>query len=66
MDDMKNVETEEDKAKMKDRWLQIDAEQNGEWLRKQGTSSYIDLSTIKKETCPGKSSLKSVTDIKKC
>ena len=66
MDDMKNVETEEDKAKMKDRWLQIDAEQNEEWLRKQGTSSYIDLSTIKKEACPGKSSLKSVTDIKKC
>ena len=31
---MKNVETEEDKAKMKDRWLQIDAEQNEEWLRK--------------------------------
>ena len=50
---MKNVETEEDKAKMKDRWLQIDAEQNEEWLRKQGT-------------CPDKSSLKSVTDIKKC
>ena len=34
MGDMKNVETEEDKAKMKDRWLQIDAEQNEEWLRK--------------------------------
>ena len=39
---MKNAKTEEDKAKMKDRWLQIDAEQNEEWLRKQGTGAYID------------------------
>ena len=30
------------------KWLQIDAEQNEEWLRKQGTGTYIDLSTIKK------------------
>ena len=66
LDDMKNAKTEEDKAKMKDRWLQIDAEQNEEWLRKQGTGTYIDLSTIKKEICPDKSSLKSITDIKKC
>ena len=48
LDDMKNAKTEEEKAKMKDRWLQIDAEQNEEWLRKQGTGTYIDLSTIKK------------------
>ncbi len=34
MDDMKKAKTEEDKARMKDRWLQIDAEQNEEWLRK--------------------------------
>ena len=34
LDDMKNAKTEEDKARMKDRWLQIDAEQNEEWLRK--------------------------------
>ena len=47
------------------KWLQIDADQNEEWLRKQGTGTYIDLSTIK-ETCPDKSSLKSITDIKKC
>ena len=63
---MKNAKTEEDKARMKDRWLQIDAEQNEEWLRKQGIGTYIDLSTIKKEICPDNSSLKSVTDIKKC
>ena len=50
---MKNAKTEEDKAKMKDRWLQIDAEQNEEWLRKQGTGIYIDLSTIKKGDLPG-------------
>ena len=50
---MKNAKTEEDKAKMKDRWLQIDAEQNEEWLRKQGTGTYIDLSTIKKGDLPG-------------
>ena len=31
---MKNAKTEEDKARMKDGWLQIDAEQNEEWLRK--------------------------------
>ncbi|MFQ8789765.1 hemagglutinin repeat-containing protein [Dialister invisus] len=53
LDDMKNAKTEEDKAKMKDRWLQIDAEQNEEWLRKQGTGTYIDLSTIKKGDMPG-------------
>ena len=53
LDDMKNAKTEEDKAKMKDRWLQIDAEQNEEWLRKQGTGTYIDLSTIKKGGLPG-------------
>ena len=46
MDDMKNAKTEEDKAKMKDRWLQIDPEQNEEWLSKQVTDKYIDLSTI--------------------
>ena len=34
LDDMKKAKTEEDKARMKDRWLQIDAEQNEEWLRK--------------------------------
>ena len=50
---MKNAKTEEDKARMKDRWLQIDAEQNEEWLRKQGTGTYIDLSTIKKGDMPG-------------
>ena len=50
---MKNAKTEEDKARMKDRWLQIDAEQNEEWLRKQGTGTYIDLSTIKKGDLPG-------------
>ena len=49
---MKNAKTEEDKARMKDRWLQIDAEQNEEWLRKQGTGAYIDLSTIKKGDMP--------------
>jgi len=48
-----NAKTEEDKARMKDRWLQIDAEQNEEWLRKQGTGTYIDLSTIKKGDLPG-------------
>ena len=48
------------------KWLQIDADQNEEWLRKQGIGTYIDLSTIKKEICPDNSSLKSVTDIKKC
>ena len=53
LDDMKNAKTEEDKARMKDRWLQIDAEQNEEWLRKQGTGTYIDLSTIKKGDLPG-------------
>ena len=53
LDDMKNAKTEEEKAKMKDRWLQIDAEQNEEWLRKQGTGTYIDLSTIKKGDMPG-------------
>lgn len=53
LDDMKNAKTEEDKAKIKDRWLQIDAEQNEEWLRKQGTGTYIDLSTIKKGDMPG-------------
>ena len=53
LDDIKNAKTEEDKAKMKDRWLQIDAEQNEEWLRKQGTGTYIDLSTIKKGDMPG-------------
>ena len=53
LDDMKNARTEEDKARMKDRWLQIDAEQNEEWLRKQGTGTYIDLSTIKKGDLPG-------------
>ena len=53
LDDMKNAKTEEEKAKMKDRWLQIDAEQNEEWLRKQGTGAYIDLSTIKKGDMPG-------------
>ena len=53
LDDMKNAKTEEDKARMKDRWLQIDAEQNEEWLRKQGTGIYIDLSTIKKGDLPG-------------
>ena len=53
LDDMKNAKTEEDKARMKDRWLQIDAEQNGGWLRKQGTGTYIDLSTIKKGDLPG-------------
>ena len=63
---MKNAKTEEDKARMKDRWLQIDAEQNEEWLRKKGTGNYIDLSTIKKETCLDKSAVKSITDIKKC
>ena len=52
LDDMKNAKTEEDKARMKDRWLQIDAEQNEEWLRKQGTGAYIDLSTIKKGDMP--------------
>ena len=52
LDDMKNAKTEEDKARMKDRWLQIDAEQNGGWLRKQGTDTYIDLSTIKKGDMP--------------
>ena len=31
---MKNAKTEEHKARMIDRWLQIDAEQNEEWLRK--------------------------------
>ena len=35
------------------KWLQIDAEQNEEWLRKQGTGTYIDLSTIKKGDLPG-------------
>ena len=35
------------------KWLQIDAEQNEEWLRKQGTGTYIDLSTIKKGDMPG-------------
>ena len=50
---MKNAKTEEDKARMKDRWLEIDAEQNEEWLRKQGTGTYIDLSTIKKGDLPG-------------
>ena len=50
---MKKAKTEEDKARMKDRWLQIDAEQNEEWLRKQGTGTYIDLSTIKKGDMPG-------------
>ena len=35
------------------KWLQIDAEQNEEWLRKQGTGTYIDLSIIKKEDLPG-------------
>ena len=53
MGDMKKAKTEEDKARMKDRWLQIDAEQNEEWLRKQGTGTYIDLSTIKKGDMPG-------------
>ena len=53
LDDMKKAKTEEDKARMKDRWLQIDAEQNEEWLRKQGTGTYIDLSTIKKGDLPG-------------
>ena len=53
LDDMKKAKTEEDKARMKDRWLQIDAEQNEEWLRKQGTGTYIDLSTIKKGDMPG-------------
>ena len=53
LDDMKNAKTEEDKARMKDRWLEIDAEQNEEWLRKQGTGTYIDLSTIKKGDLPG-------------
>ena len=53
LNDMKNAKTEEDKARMKDRWLQIDAEQNEEWLRKQGTGTYIDLSTIKKGDMPG-------------
>ena len=52
LDDMKKAKTEEDKARMKDRWLQIDAEQNGGWLRKQGTGTYIDLSTIKKGDMP--------------
>lgn len=35
------------------KWLQIDAEQNEEWLRKQGTGTYIDLSAIKKGDLPG-------------
>ena len=35
------------------KWLQIDAQQNEEWPRKQGTGTYIDLSTIKKGDLPG-------------
>lgn len=43
----------EKKLKYMNKWLQIDAEQNEEWLRKQGTGTYIDLSTIKKGDMPG-------------
>ena len=51
--ELEEAKTEKEKTEITNKWLQIDETQKEKWLKKQGTGTYIDLSTIKKGDMPG-------------